>query len=631
MSTVLMFLAIIGAAGPLTIMSHKRLEEQLPIAAAAMIALMYAFGLAGRLVAGWYAVLAGCALGLFLTLFTVIRKWKSSIIRLFLTPGSLFLLLIFGWLFLCFRQHAPFTWDDFSHWMLAVKNTMLWEAFPSAVEEATVSYRSYPPGATLFAYFWTRLSGAFNEGDPQRAMNLLTLCFLLPAMRKQTFQHWFSALSMAGILFLLPLVYHGRAYQTVYVDILMGCIMLHAVSTWFLCEHDGHTLASVCASLFLLPLLKDSGSLMGLMVLMILAIDLLLAQKHWHLKKRTGYLTGLIVALALPLITWNGYLLAHGIQDAGAVSFHWSAVFDVLHGKGEVYQQKTIENFLHRLASFNTTGDDGRIEPSLLLLMAVYAAVSFCIAAFEKDQQRRKRWKIGLWGVGIGFAVYLCSLLAAYLFGFKPYEAVHLVSFARYLSSYLVLLTGFLVFVIEECARRRWRFRRLSACFCLLICLLVPADPASVLDNTIRANQYASKMQMALDEYVIPRETASQLDPENDKLFLVARQGEGLSFFMSAYRLTPVKTQPGNKGWWMLLDEEQKKAADMYVSPYTEAVWVDLLLEDGYTHVYCISEDFESSISERLYGPEMIKAEVLYEIQPYKDGVKLEAIPPVIE
>jgi len=70
----------------------------------------------------------------------------------------------------------------------------IFSALPSGMAEATVTYTDYPPASTLFSWFWTQLSGVFNEGDSQRALNMMMLCFLLPAMKEQEWKHLGKAL-----------------------------------------------------------------------------------------------------------------------------------------------------------------------------------------------------------------------------------------------------------------------------------------------------------------------------------------------------------------------------------------------------------------------------------------------------
>ncbi len=277
MSTMLIMLMVLVQTSALALVSRKRLEEQLPIAVTCTIMTLYAFGAVGKLAWGIYAVGAGTLGAAIFLLYRLPKVWKEAL-RLLITPATAVLMLIFVWLFICFRRHTAYVWDDFSHWMLAVKNMVYLDAIPSFEQQAAISYTSYPPGATLFGYFWTKLSGGFNEGDPQRAMNLLILSFLLPMMRTQDWRGWLKSLCMAASLFVLPLVYNQAGYSCIYVDTLMGCVMLHAIGTWFASRHDAHDCISIGCALVLLPLLKTSGLFFAVLCLAIMGVDWLLSQ-----------------------------------------------------------------------------------------------------------------------------------------------------------------------------------------------------------------------------------------------------------------------------------------------------------------------------------------------------------------
>lgn len=169
------------------------------------------------------------------------------------------MLAAFVWALLSFRAHMLYEPDEFSHWGTVLRNMMHFDAIPAGVKEANITYTDYPPATTLFAYFWTRLSGGFNEGDPQRAMNIMILAFLLPAMRAQRWKRWGSALCMACALFVLPTLFNSGAYYTIYADVVLGCVFFHALYAWFFTPRDRGGVLLTGGSLFLLPLIKEAG------------------------------------------------------------------------------------------------------------------------------------------------------------------------------------------------------------------------------------------------------------------------------------------------------------------------------------------------------------------------------------
>ena len=238
MSTLVVLASVFALAGGGALALRRRLEEALPLSVALIVGVQYAFGLFGWLSAGFYTALALCALALALLAVRLLRGGMEDLRRFLLTPGAAVMLAAFVWALLSFRAHMLYEPDEFSHWGTVLRNMMHFDAIPAGVKEANITYTDYPPATTLFAYFWTRLSGGFNEGDPQRAMNIMILAFLLPAMRAQRWKRWGSALCMACALFVLPTLFNSGAYYTIYADVALGCVFFHALYAWFFTPRD---------------------------------------------------------------------------------------------------------------------------------------------------------------------------------------------------------------------------------------------------------------------------------------------------------------------------------------------------------------------------------------------------------
>ena len=604
MSTLMMGLIMTGCSSALAFVWRRRFEEQLPIVVTGIILVLYAFGIAGKLILGVYTVIA-CA---FLSWIFVVYKFICSprdAVRLMLTPGAVMLSLVFLWLLFSFRTHTVHVWDDFSHWALAVKNMVYFDALPSVVENATVSYRSYPPGSTLFEYLWTKLSGGFNEGDPQRAMNLLILSFLIPVMKNRSWGSWFRVLCTTCVIFMLPLAYNHAAYRCIYVDTLMGCIMFFGLYTWFLSEKDIHATISTGCTVVLLPLIKTSGLLMTAIVLIVIVLDLF-SDKSWVDYKKKWQEGALIGATILSAMTWRVFLTLNQVSETMiSNNFSFAGLFNVLIGRGKEYQIATIRNFLDRMMESNIIANDSRLRLSVVMLMCIYAVVVLVLTFLRvNDKKRKKRWISVLWNLGIGMAVYTSAVLLTYLFAFKPHEAEGLYSFGRYLCPMLIVLTGMLWIALDELQSYRFKFLPSAA---MLIGIVLLADPTSISNSTFRANDQGTRLQYALQERRISDEEIQLLDEKTDKVFLIVSPEKGYDFFLNAYHITPVQTQPAT--WWVSETKPEK--------------WHDVLTNGSYTHLYSLEESFTLENEVTILEPDMLQSGILYRIQHNSEGTKL--------
>ncbi len=292
-------------------------------------------------------------------------------------------------------------------------------------------------------------------------------------------------------------------------------------------------------------------------------------------------------------------------------SFSLANLLAILKGKGEAYQQASIQRFLQILTLTNVVANDGRLEAGVVGTLAMFVFIGILLTVGRRNQQQARRWRIGIISITVGLVVYLCSLLGMYLFTFSPVEAEFLYSWPRYVSTYLIMMTGFVIVEADQLSKARsWK----PAAVCLLV-LLILSDPASIRLSTIDANAQGKRRENTLAQYRIPAGTAELLDPQTDKVFLIATQEDGYAFFLNAYHLAPVHVQYGVGEWWLNDQSEPSDSAEQ---------WVDVLIKDGYTHVYCLRESFEPRFGERFEGPSLIRKGALYRIRHTQNGIVLE-------
>lgn len=628
MSTLVVLASVFALAGGGALLLRRRLEEALPLSVVLIVGVQYAFGLFGWLSAGFYAALALSVLALVLVAVRLLRGGLGDLRRFLLTPGAVVMLAAFVWALLSFRAHMLYEPDEFSHWGTVLRNMMHFDAIPAGVKEANITYTDYPPATTLFAYFWTRLSGGFNEGDPQRAMNIMILAFLLPAMRAQRWKRWGSALCMACALFVLPTLFNSGAYYTIYADVVLGCVFFHALYAWFFTPRDRGGVLLTGGSLFLLPLIKEAGWGLCLIALAVMAADL--AGERRRAGPRHGRAFGALAAAAMAGgLSWKAFLAVHQTRRVWTLSAGFTEILDVLLGRAPSHRMRTVENFFLSLTDAELFGQGGVLRLSLLLWLLLLGVLA-ALALSRAGEPNRTRWRrMALWLLA-GLGAYLLSLLYTFLFLFRNYEGVSLFSFARYLSSYLIALAGLSLALASETLGPVLRRSGQSVELLALAAVMLVANPGTLLERAVITREWDEAVYESRMSAAAPPEAAQMLDAQTDRVYLVSQNDEGHRYFLRAFEWAPLRLQARADGWWLMPSEQAvEQTGDWYARTFstvkTPQEWADELIEGGYTHVYLdrIDPAFAAAYAGLFQSPEEIEADTLFEVAVGDGGATL--------
>ncbi len=632
MSLLIMAASLFALAGMGACLLRRRLEETMPLAVTLMVGVAYVFGLFGNLNAGFYFVLSLSALAFAGLVVRLLRDEKKDLRSCLLTPGAAAMLLAFVWVWLSFRHHMLYEYDEFSHWGTVLRNMMYFDAIPAGVKEANISYTDYPPAVTLFQYVWTRLSGSFNEGDPQRAMNIMILAFLMPAMRAQRWKYWGSALCMAIALFVLPTLFNHGAYCTIYTDVILGCVFFHALYAWFFGPRDRGRMVLTGSSLFLLPLVKEAGLGLGLIALVIIAVDQA-KERNIVPSRRLGNICGMVASALVGWLSWKAFLTVHHAKPVWELSSGLPRIWEILKNGISGRTQRTMENFLLALTDANLFEQNGAIHLSLLLWMVLLGAC-VALALSKADIQQRTRWRRMAILLSIGLGAYLLSLLYVFLFLFRNYEGESLFSFARYLSSYMLPIAGLSLALASETLGRFMRERKQSVELVLMALVMLTASPTLLLERAVLTRErdeevYESRMNNSAAPWI-----SQVLNPQTDLVYFVSQNNaDGLRYYLRLFEWVPQRFQPYKEGWWLMpTTQSVEDTNDWYTETFSTVKapqdWERQLVEDGYTHVYLdqVDEAFASAYGELFQNPEQIGEDRLYDVIPKEGGVMLVLI-----
>ena len=626
MSTVLMAGILFGLAGFFALLMKKRFEQQLPLAAGSLIAVLYVFGLSGQLKWGLYAALGCAAAALLAQAVLLIARRAEHPLQYLLTPGTAAFALVAVWLLFSFRGYMFSEWDDFSHWGLAVKNMYLYSALPAGVPQATISYTDYPPASTLFSWLWTVLSGAFNEVDPQRALNMLMLCCLLPAMKDQEWKKPGKAFCTFAVLFVLPLLFGAAAYRTLQVDMLIGCMALYVLYAWFVCGCDAASCAGIAVSLFVLPLVKEMGLAFALLLMVVMAADTLLEAGETR-KKHARLLGVFCLATMAGSLSWKGYVHLHQVAEVWNKSrISLSAMVYLLLGQAHPDAYAILRSFAGALCAPDLWHPSQAVSISFVcwLLLAITGSRWMVHSKAEQGRRLKRLYRL-LFG---GLTGYLAVLLCVYLFLFRTDEALNANSLDRYLASYMLPLIGFTVLFAMNRLGEGLGKPGLHAPLCVLTCMMFVVNPQTVLHQAVLMHEKNVQVYEQRMQELIPADILDQLNPETDHVYYVAVRDSGERYYRAAYQFTPVSIQEGMWSAWPVADKKAEWS-DKTAVAYSPDEWMLKLRSDGFTHVYLdlIDERFVKDYACLFESTASICEEQLYRIAETGTGMMLIAVP----
>lgn len=199
MAALVMLVLLVCACSLFCELFQRRLEEVVPLAACAIVLMMYAFALAGLLRAGALAALGLCAACLPAALVLAAkRRGLRALLGRLLTPAALIYVLLCLASLVANAGKPVHTWDEFTYWADAVKIMTLQGVLPADAAARSL-FASYPPALPLWQYLAQTvnglLGGGFDEGLLFTSYQCLMLAFFMPFLRVA------AAVFRAGSLF----------------------------------------------------------------------------------------------------------------------------------------------------------------------------------------------------------------------------------------------------------------------------------------------------------------------------------------------------------------------------------------------------------------------------------------------
>lgn len=567
-----------------------------------IICVLYLAALAGVLLPGVILILVLAVPSVFV-LALGLRNDKDDTIELIRSPAFLsylaFVLFIFSW-----NHGRSFGhWDEFTHWGIVVKNMVIYDAFGN-IPEATTLFRSYPPGASLYVYFFERVGGGFSESLAYMGHGILLFGVLIGIFAGGFVRYSRQNFPVFVIALIVPVIFYGAEfYSMLYVDGLLSLIFAFILVQYYSSESVGPSLSiRLSFAVATLALVKDSGTFLGAMALAIICIDYLTFSFR---QNRSGLLWLLLPAMAclMARVSWVNYLNSSSMEmawDTSRVSFTNIREFAA---NLPPYGKATIANFLNSFYQ------------QFAMIVLLTGGLLFGLARVQSRLAFAKRVPLLAFGLGAGFCIYALSLLALYLFTFSTRDAVIIASFHRYMSTFalgaVLTVLGIYASLLDlSVGPSRGLVRGTSI---LLLVVYAPLFGWRYLDKHFDSGRTA--------EYLHFRELPKLLDSNVDKVYYVSENHRftTLDFFVSRYFATPVKVESPSS-----FSSDADSVDEHSCLRLSPDEW-KAQLESEFSHVYLYSypPGFPKEFGSMFTDPALIATRSLYRVERSENHLHL--------
>ena len=624
--TFFLLVMLLSISTQVSLLFKRKIDETIAPVIFFIIVLLYCSGLLlGNLLTGIILVVLLFVITLFFLIYNIFKaksdpKLKNSlsegIKQYILTPGLAIWGILFVSVYFICDARIFYSFDEFSHWGLVVKNMFFFNRFGN-YNEATTLFKGYPPGTALWQYFVSKLlCKSFSENHVYQANDWLIISmqvfFLKGFSNKMKKEAAFSIV----LMMLIP-SFFGIYLTTLYVDAILGIMFAFILIAGFLEEkYDAFFYITITLATTVLCLTKAVGIFLALCSLLIIASHRYFQLKHSDSQSKGSQVLLLAVSgvtgMCLGKLSWIVYLKKTNTSDAWNTNeLTFSNLISFIKGDGEAYQYETLKNFLRALLQ-QPIGVKMIITVSYIGWLAIAVVFLGIIKGHIKDEGKKKT--LVFYGIGcVIFSLFYASgLLVLYLFTYSPFEATNLASFSRYVNTIVIGMFLFLsAAVLTSCFNQgiRIKSRYILLCCALFAVFLIYRYP-KVKNQEKNRMLFSSQWRLASNSV--------EFDNKKDRVHFISQYSTGLEFHYFRLEITPMHTS----GPWSI--GTPRGSEDLWTSNITCEQWQSMLQDGKFTYVYLnfVDEQFKTEFSDAFSNPDQIDSHCLYSVG-IENGVAL--------
>lgn len=529
--------------------------------------------------------LASFAIHCSAALCAIVLLWSE---RHVLTGGRLFsieskALMVSAALLFLFTQAALLTapaqfhnWDEFSHWGTVIRTIFTADTFH--LNPNPLYFQDYPPGLALFAYHVLKLTG-FSEGNAYFAYVLLMGC-LSASLLQLAARVSFARFAFSILVLWLCVEFIAEGWISVLIDHVLALFFMGCVSSCLLIRERGGPVLLLPVFVFAFALTKQAASSLALLATGIILADLLITHA---MRERAGLVFWFrFCALAVCSVgaiwlaghSWSAYVDAAGLERGwGSYSPYGMlskvlgccttsreidvarAFFGTFFGSDKAYAGAGPEGSLAYQAWLGLTAGAWSFPRILNMLGSPFAQLiylwtaSMAVALFASRSQDRWRTIAFACLMAAGAGGYSLSLLLAYLYSFSEYEALHLASFHRFFTVYLIawlatVLVYFALAVPDPAHTRLRRFAYVGLSVVFIVLMGAQVRRANIILTPGAYHGYAAGLDAsrkggARDRVqTLVRPLISGISPAT-RVYILWPDDTGYEFWLTKYEMLP--------------------------------------------------------------------------------------------
>lgn len=357
-------------------------------------------------------------------------------------------------------------YDNFSHWMLVVREILKNDRMPTFANEL-ITYTAYPLGSVLWIYYVCKVVG-LGESFYLFANQIMALSLLLPVVVWMTHKKWMNFILVVGYAL------YALTANTVITDLLVdsmlatAAVALFAMGSYYEKDLKRAILCAMPMLVFLIQL-KNSGIFFAIFYLLYFGLlhrqDLL---PDCSMGKR---FLGWNVLLPLgSLLIWQKHVklvFADGMLSTHAMSLE--KYLDTIEARSLKYIGGLFSSVFAEGMSFRSSAF------ILLLVFTIVLAFFYAVSSGEHLKSKTLTQIVVNWGV---YILYLVGMGAMYAFSMQTSEADRLAGFERYVNTCGAFIYGMTaIFLMQnmEGLTKSWCAAALSTAICIGVCWNISA------------------------------------------------------------------------------------------------------------------------------------------------------------
>ncbi len=572
-----------------------------------------------------YFTLGIAAIAFLYCIFYIIINWSTINFKIFFPYSFLYFLVCCVFINFSFNNRLATGWDEFSHWMLVIKNMYFFKNF-GVGEYTTTMFTGYPPATGLFECFFTIFSPYFVEGNTYKGLNILLLSLLISPLKDNKLNFKTGLLSLFVFLS-IPMLFY-TPYTSLYVDCILGIMFARLVYISISEEkYDLFFVYNFTVSSSTLILTKASGAGLYAFGIIILFFDIVFFNRQKFILGLTMRNKPVKICVwssifIIPLLTkqsWKLYLKYNNLNEAwNTTNITLSGIFELFTENAPQYRIVTIQTFIDAFFNINEFGDIG-FKCSYFLFPIIFTVIMIVIGSMGQNKKRIICLNLNLC---ISYFIYTLSLLILYLFTYTEYEAQNIASFARYMNTITV---GYMIIVIiclmnphiihrdtmnskflVNTTYQRWTYITI-----LIVTLFLTG--IEIKEHLFYSAANAKQTQQTRSYYNHISELSGIFDYKTDRIYYIEQESHGGGYWNARYTLTPVSINPNFS--WALANEPAEE--DLWTKKSTAEEWSDNLKSNNYTYVYLdvINDQFRNEFGTLFSDPLNISDKTVYKVE----------------